>query len=101
MLPYVMEWNSVSRLEKYSHIAAAMGEPIREMSPKRTAERAVQTVRELSVDIGIPQHLRELGIKREDLETLAKDAMTNSRQIAPNPRDVTFDEVMGILQRAF
>jgi hypothetical protein len=27
--------------------------------------------------------------------------MTNSRQIAPNPRDVTFDEVMGILQRAF
>ena len=101
MLPYVMEWNSVSRLEKYSHIAAAMAEPIREMSPKRTAERAVQAVRELSVDIGIPQHLRELGIKREDLETLGKDAMTNSRQIAPNPRDVTFDEVMGILQRAF
>jgi alcohol dehydrogenase len=101
MLPFVMEWNSVSRLEKYSHIAAAMGEPIREMSPKRAAERAVQAVRELSVDIGIPQHLRELGIKREDLETLAKDAMTNSRQIAPNPRDVTFDEVMGILQRAF
>ena len=61
MLPYVMEWNSVSRLEKYSHIAAAMAEPIREMSPKRTAERAVQAVRELSVDIGIPQHLRELG----------------------------------------
>jgi alcohol dehydrogenase class IV len=101
MLPYVMAWNSVSRLEKYSHIAAAMGEPTREMSPKRMAEQAVQAVRELSVDIGIPQNLRELGIKREELVALATDAMTNSRQIAPNPRDVTPDEVMGILQRAF
>jgi len=101
MLPYVMEWNSVSRLEKYSHIAAAMGEPIRKMSPKRAAERAVQAVRELSVDIGIPQNLRGVGLKQEELETLANDAMTNSRQIAPNPRDVSFDEVMGILQRAF
>jgi alcohol dehydrogenase class IV len=78
-----------------------MGEPTREMSPKRMAEQAVQAVRELSVDIGIPQNLRELGIKREELVALATDAMTNSRQIAPNPRDVTPDEVMGILQRAF
>jgi alcohol dehydrogenase len=101
MLPFVMEWNAVSRLEKYAHLAAALKEPIHGQSPRRAADNAVRAVRELSADIGIPQRLRDLGLKREELEALAKDAMTNSRQIAPNPRDVTPDEVMGILRRAF
>lgn len=101
MLPFVMEWNAVSRLEKYAHLAAAVKEPIHGLSPRRAAEQAVRAVRELSADIGIPQSLRELGLTRDDLEALARDAMTNSRQIAPNPRNVTLDEVMGILQRAF
>lgn len=100
MLPFVMEWNAVSRLEKCAHLATALKEPLRGLSPRCAAEQAVRAVRELSMDIGIPQNLRELGLKREDLEALARDAMTNSRQIAPNPRNVTLDEVMGILQRA-
>ncbi|MBZ4687569.1 MAG: alcohol dehydrogenase [Clostridia bacterium] len=100
MLPYVMEWNSVSSFEKFKQIAIALGENTEGLSDKKAAEKAVTAVRDLSIDIGIPQNLRSLSIKDTDLEELARDAMTNERQIKPNPRDVSYDEVLNILKKA-
>ncbi len=100
MLPYVMEWNAISNLEKFGRIAVALGEYVEGLSPKKAAQRAISAVRELSNDIGIPQNLSSLGLSEDDLEQIAKDAMTNVRQIAPNPRDVSFNDVLSILRKA-
>jgi alcohol dehydrogenase len=43
----------------------------------------------------------QLGIPRKGIPAIAKDGMTNSRQILPNPRDVTYEGLVGILNEAF
>lgn len=101
LLPHVMRWNLVSSLRRYRDIALAMGERVEHLSPREGAERAVLAVEALSRDIGIPSFLDELDIPRSAIDALADDGMTNMRQVLPNPRDVTREGLVGILEGAF
>ncbi|QQP93275.1 iron-containing alcohol dehydrogenase (plasmid) [Skermanella sp. TT6] len=101
LLPYVMRWNMVSALDRYRDIAIAMGERVEHLPVRTGAERAVHAVEALSRDIGIPAFLDDLDIPRSAIESLASDGMTNSRQVLPNPRDVTYEGLVGILNDAF
>jgi alcohol dehydrogenase len=101
LLPHVMRWNLVSSLNRYRDIAIAMGEPVEGLSLREAAERAVVAVESLSRDIGIPAYLDDLDIPSSAIEALAKDGMTNLRQVLPNPRDVTYEGLVGILRGAF
>ncbi|UEM24259.1 iron-containing alcohol dehydrogenase (plasmid) [Skermanella mucosa] len=101
LLPYVMRWNMVSALDRYRDIAIAMGEKVEQLPVRTGAERAVHAVEALSRDIGIPAFLDDLDIPRSAIASLASDGMTNSRQVLPNPRDVTYEGLVGILEDAF
>lgn len=101
LLPHVMRFNMVASMERFSHIACAMGQPIEGLNLRDAAESAVRAVESLSADIGIPRYVDELGIPRSGMAPMAKDAMTNTRQILPNPREVTLEGLMGILEQAF
>ncbi len=101
LLPHVMRWNLRSALSRYRDIAVAMGEKVEHLSLREGAERAVSAVEALSRDIGIPVYLDDLDVPRDAIEALARDGMTNERQIRPNPRDVTYDGLVGILEGAF
>ena len=74
LLPTVMEFNMPAAIDKYVQIAKAMNVYSAGMSNEEAAEAAVEAVRQLSVRVGIPQHLAELGIKAEDLDKLATAA---------------------------
>ena len=78
-----------------------MGESVDGLSPRAAAERAILAVESLSQDIGIPRYIDELGIPRKAIADIAKDGMTNTRQILPNPREVTYDGLVDILNDAF
>ena len=86
MLPIVMEYNADSTGEKYREIARAMGvEGVDEMSQEEYRKAAVDAVRKLSVDVGIPTKLEAL--KEEDLQFLAESAHADA--CAPgNPKDI-------------
>ena len=86
MLPIVMEYNAVCTGEKYREIARAMGvEGVDEMSQEEYRKAAVDAVRKLSVDVGIPTKLEAL--KEEDLQFLAESAHADA--CAPgNPKDI-------------
>ncbi|GGF82476.1 alcohol dehydrogenase [Azorhizobium oxalatiphilum] len=101
LLPHVMRWNLVSSIERYRDIAVALGEQVEHLSPRAGAERAISAVESLSRDIGIPVHLDELDVPRSAMDALARDGMTNFRQTRPNPRDVTYEGLMSILDSAF
>jgi alcohol dehydrogenase len=101
LLPYVMEFNMVSSVERYKHIAEAMGEKVDHLSDREAAERSIMAVRTLSKDIHIPQYLDDLGITRDSIPAIAADGMTNDRQIKPNPRQVTYDDLVQILENTF
>ena len=101
MLPHVMRHNLVSSLERYRDVAIALGERVEHLSVRQGAERAIAAIEALSADIGIPGYLDELSIPKSAIADLARDGMNNVRQIRPNPRDVTYEGLVSILNGAF
>jgi len=101
LLPHVMRYNLVAATQRFADIALALGEPTRNLSVRAAAERAIAAVESLSQDIGIPRHLDDLKIPRSGIGDIARDGMTNSRQVLPNPRHVSYDGLVAILESAF
>ena len=100
LLPYGMEFNALSNLTKFAVVAEALGEPIVGLSPRAAASKSAEACRLLSLDVGIPQTLREVGIKAEHLADLVEGAMKVTRLLANNPRQVRLEDVKAILEKA-
>lgn len=78
LLPTVMEYNADVTGEKYRDIAVAMGVAgAAEMSQAEYRKAAVQAVKQLSMDVGIPADLKEIA-KAEDLDFLAESAFADA-----------------------
>ncbi|HHW45158.1 MAG TPA: iron-containing alcohol dehydrogenase [Desulfotomaculum sp.] len=99
LLPYVMEFNAMARMEKFSKIAVALGEDVKGLSLREAALRSVKAVRELVEDISLPRRLEEVGVTGDVIEGMAKDAMGHG-MLKFNPRAVTEKDIMAILRKA-
>ncbi len=100
LLPIVMQYNAESALEKYSDIAKAMGVCIEGLTSEQAAQAAVDAVKALAVKVGIPEKLRDLNVKEEDLERLAQSAF-NDVCTPGNPRTVTLEDALELYKKAF
>ena len=101
LLPYVMEYNAESpAAPKYLDIAKAMGVDTTGMSEAEGVKAAVEAVRQLSLSIGIPQKLHEIGVKEEDLHQLAIDAF-NDVCTGGNPRPTSVEDIEALYHKAF
>ncbi len=98
LLPTIMEFNMPMCIEKYGVIAKTMGVDTTGMSPETAAQAAVDAVKALSLRVGIPQTLTELGIKEEDIPALAKQAIADVCTPG-NPRDVTEEEIITLYKK--
>ena len=98
LLPTIMEFNMPTRVEKYGVIARQMGVDTTGMTPEQAAQAAVDVVRALSVRVGIPQHLSEIGITEADIPALAAQAITDVCTPG-NPRDVTEAEIIELYKK--
>jgi len=98
LLPTIMEFNAPAALDKYVDIAKAMNVYTTGMTREAAAQAAVDAVKELSVRVGIPQHLSELGIKESDLDKLAESA--NADVCTPgNPREVNKEIILELYKK--
>lgn len=94
LLPTVMDYNKEYTGEKYRDIAKAMGVAgVDEMTLDEARTAAVEAVRQLGKDVGIPSTLTEVGFKEEDIELVAKDAL-NDVCTGGNPRDTNVEEIV-------
>lgn len=101
ILPYVMEFNAEATGEKYREIARAMGVPgVDGMSQAEYRKAAVDAVKKLSEDVGIPKTLREIGVKEEDLAALSDSALADACTPG-NPKDVTAELILGIYKSIY
>lgn len=101
LLPYVMEFNAEYTGEKFREIARAMGViGVDDMSVEGYRKAAIDAVRQLSIDVDIPQTLREIGVKQEDLDALSDAAMADVCT-GGNPRPCTKEAVLKVYQTAF
>lgn len=101
LLPYVMECNLPANLPKYAVVAQMLGEETKGLPLQEAAERGVKAAKALASDIGVPLHLRDLGVPEEALEGMAVATMDVTRLLANNPKKVTLDDVRGIWQSAW
>lgn len=100
LLPFVMEFNMPAALDKYCEIAKAMGEDITGLTREEGAKVAVNAVKKLSLDLNIPQTLREINIPKESLNQLAKDAYADVCT-GGNPREITENDILELYQIAY
>ena len=99
LLPIIMEFNAPAALNKYVDIAKAMNVYQTGMTKEEAAKAAVDAVKALSIKVGIPQHLMELGIKESDLEKLANSAIADVCTPG-NPREVTKEIILYLYKKA-
>lgn len=97
MLPIVMEYNQECTGEKYREIARAMGvKDVDSMTQEEYRKAAIDAVRKLSVDVGIPTKLE--AIKEEDLQFLAESAHADA--CAPgNPKDASVEDLKDLFRK--
>ncbi len=95
LLPTIMEFNMPCCLDKYPRIAEAMGVDISGMTTEEAAQAACDAVRALAVEVGIPQHMSELGIKESDIAALSEQALSDVCTPG-NPRDVSLEEIVAL-----
>ena len=92
LLPTIMEYNADATGEKYRDIAKAMGvEGTETMSQEEYRKAAVDAVRKLAADVGIPKDLKAI-VKEEDIRFLSESAAADA--CAPgNPKEATVDDI--------
>lgn len=98
LLPTIMEFNAPAALDKYVDIAKAMDVYQTGMTNEQAAQAAVEAVKQLSIKVGIPQHLSELGIKEEDLDRLADSAIADVCTPG-NPREVSKEIILDLYKK--
>lgn len=97
LLPISMEFNRDYTGEKYREIARAMGvEGVDDMSREEYRDAAINAVKQLSQDVGIPA--KNDRIREEDLDTLATDAL-NDACYPGNPREATKEQVIELFRK--
>lgn len=95
LLPTVMEYNAPATGEKYREIARAMGvKGVDDMSQDEYRKAAVEAVRKLSADVGIPADLKAI-VKEEDVDFLAQSAMDDACRPG-NPKDPSKEDIIAL-----
>ena len=100
LLPYVLEYNADAIGTKCKDIAAAMGVDIQGMTPEQYKKAAVGAVRQLSLDVGIPQTLDKVGVKETDIPELAKSAFADVCTPG-NPKDTSVADIEALFHKAY
>ena len=96
LLTPVLKFNAPSTADKYRDIAVAMGvKNTEDMSIEQARQACIEAVEKLSVDVGIPQKLTQLGVKEEDLQFLSESAFVDACTPG-NPRDVSVEAIKEI-----
>jgi alcohol dehydrogenase len=99
LLPHVEQFNLIGAKERLADVAKAMGVNTAGMSVVDAAQSAIDAIKVLSAKIGIPPNLTTLGVKEQDLKTMAENAKKDVCQLM-NPRTATLDEVIDIFKNA-
>ncbi len=99
LLPHVERFNMIAKMSRFADIARTLGEPVDGLSQRAAAERALEAIKDLSRDVGIPSGLKELGVKEKDLRVMAENAQKDACGLT-NPRCPKLDEVIEIYRTA-
>lgn len=100
VLPHCMEFSRIAVPHLFARVAEALGKNIQRISVDEASKMAVEAVREIMIETEIPMRLREVGVKEEAFEAMAKDGFASGIHLS-NPRKVTFADMLKIYRAAY
>ncbi|QAV25633.1 alcohol dehydrogenase [Neobacillus thermocopriae] len=100
LLPHVMEYNLLANPKKFADIALFLGVDIRGMSNMEAGNKAIEHVKQLTMDIGTPQRLADIGVEKDQLKKMSVSAFHDACMIT-NPRDVTIEDIEELFRKAW
>ncbi|MEH6584947.1 MAG: iron-containing alcohol dehydrogenase [Halioglobus sp.] len=101
VLPAVMDFNLPEAAAEYAELAQLVVADLAVGSDESCASALISALRELIDDLALPATLAQAGVAESDLEMLAEDAMLQQRLLVNNPRDVNYDDALGIYRAAY
>ncbi|MFA8298673.1 MAG: L-threonine dehydrogenase [Hyphomicrobiales bacterium] len=99
LLPHVETYNAQVSAARLKAVASAMGVDVAAMSDDEGAKAAINAIKELSKSINIPSGLKELGVREEDFDTLATNALKDACG-ATNPIQASHADIVSIFGNA-
>ena len=99
-LPHVMRYNAEFTGEKFRDIARVMGVKVEELTLAEARKAAVDAVFALNRDVGIPLHLRDVGVRKEDIPALAQAAFDDVCT-GGNPREANLGDIVELYHTAW
>ncbi|MCH1928779.1 L-threonine dehydrogenase [Shewanella sp. A25] len=99
LLPHVQEYNAKVVPDRLKDIAKAMGVDVAKLTDEQGAAEAIRAIKALSVAVNIPDNLTQLGVKAEDIPTLAQNALKDACGLT-NPKQATHEEICQIFTNA-
>ncbi|QBF81831.1 L-threonine dehydrogenase [Shewanella maritima] len=99
LLPHVQEYNAQVVPARLKDVAIAMGQNVAGLTDEQGAQAAIEAIRTLSAAVSIPANLTELGVKAEDIPTLADNALKDACGLT-NPKQATHEEICAIFTAA-
>ncbi|MGI1987276.1 L-threonine dehydrogenase [Shewanella glacialipiscicola] len=99
LLPHVQQYNAQVVPARLKDIAKAMGVDVSSLSDEQGAAAAITAIKKLSVAVKIPENLTLLGVKAEDIPTLADNALKDACGFT-NPKQATHAEICQIFTNA-
>jgi alcohol dehydrogenase class IV len=101
LLPYVMRFNLPTRIAEFAEIGALLGAADPASTMLDQAKAGISRVEALLETVGCPTDLKTLGLDPKDFSYVTDQAMLATRLTANNPRDLTHESVVEILQRGY
>ncbi len=100
LLPYVEEFNIRGAAARLKDVAKFLGGNIEGLSDEDGAKLAISLIKDMAKKVGIPASLKELGVKEEDFDTLATNALKDVCGLT-NPIQATKEEIIQIYANAY
>ena len=100
LLPHVLKFNGQVCPELFRNMGNAFGLDMANMTDEEAVQKVVDAVKELSIKLHIPQTLKEIGIPKEMLPTLAEQALHDACTPG-NPREVTKEDILALYKEAY
>ena len=102
VMPVIMEYNLLATPERFACIANLMGEKIEGLPLREAALKSINAVKQLAMDIDLPQRLRDIGVKKEQIPKFVEVLFSNyAARIKANPRPISRDDAIKLYESAW
>lgn len=100
MLPHVLRFNISAAMPLYAELALVVDPALEGLGSQAQAAGLIEALRRMSIEAGMPQHLRDVGVGSADLDGLAADAMRQERLLRNNPRPIEREDARRLYEAA-